>query len=272
VKGPSHRPEHGRSAEESANADMAVAFLQDGLGCANARVVDAIVHRRFRLIQPPQAEGKAPAFDGRDALDFEIGLLHAAFDGWHVAVRDVVAEDRRVACLWHAEGVHLGSYAGEIPTGRRVAFDGMSLFDFEDGLIAAVSSLPGRRDIMARLGCLPPASPGNAGERLVRRFWLEVVGGMNPDAADALLLRQFRRHGAHLEQGRDGFKTYLRNMLASGTGLDVTIEAMMSIGPFVITRTRLRFVSPPPGWCAEQSLVDVFRVDGDAISEHWDLR
>jgi steroid delta-isomerase-like uncharacterized protein len=62
--------------------------------------------------------------------------LRAAFPDVRVEIRDMVAEDDRVAVRWVARATHTGSLFGELATGRPVAVDGATLYRVLDGRIA----------------------------------------------------------------------------------------------------------------------------------------
>jgi len=62
--------------------------------------------------------------------------LRAAFPDVRVEIRDMVAEDDRVAVRWVARATHTGSLFGELATGRPVAVDGASHYRVVDGRIA----------------------------------------------------------------------------------------------------------------------------------------
>jgi len=62
--------------------------------------------------------------------------LRAAFPDVRVEVRDMVAEDDRVAVRWVARATHTGSLFGEEATGRPVAVDGATIHRVVDGRIA----------------------------------------------------------------------------------------------------------------------------------------
>jgi steroid delta-isomerase-like uncharacterized protein len=62
--------------------------------------------------------------------------LRAAFPDVRVEVRDMVAEDDRVAVRWVARATHTGSLFGEEATGRPVAIDGATIHRVVDGRIA----------------------------------------------------------------------------------------------------------------------------------------
>ena len=62
--------------------------------------------------------------------------LRAAFPDVRVEVRDMVAEEGRVAVRWVARATHTGSLFGEIATGRPIAIDGATIHRVVDGRIA----------------------------------------------------------------------------------------------------------------------------------------
>src|SRR5690349_7413694 len=63
-------------------------------------------------------------------------MLQANFDGledFHSAVEDSFATDDRVVCRWRTTGRHAGNFMGFPPTGKRLEFAGISLWEFEAG-------------------------------------------------------------------------------------------------------------------------------------------
>jgi steroid delta-isomerase-like uncharacterized protein len=62
--------------------------------------------------------------------------LRGAFPDVRVEVRDMVAEDDRVAVRWVARATHTGSLFGEEATGRPVTVDGMTVHRVLDDRIA----------------------------------------------------------------------------------------------------------------------------------------
>jgi steroid delta-isomerase-like uncharacterized protein len=62
--------------------------------------------------------------------------IRAALSDARVEVRDMVAEDDRVAVRWVARATHTGSLFGEEATGRPVAVDGATIHRVVDGRIA----------------------------------------------------------------------------------------------------------------------------------------
>ena len=70
--------------------------------------------------------GDAESHDGEFFVSGARGL-RAAFPDVNVEVRDMVAEDDRVAVRWVARATHTGSLFGEEATGRPVAIDGATI-------------------------------------------------------------------------------------------------------------------------------------------------
>ena len=62
--------------------------------------------------------------------------LRAAFPDVRVEIRDMVAEDDRVAVRWVARATHTGSLFGEMATGRPVEVDGATIYRVVDDRIA----------------------------------------------------------------------------------------------------------------------------------------
>ena len=64
--------------------------------------------------------------------------IRMAFPDLVITPRDLVAEGDRVAVRWSCAGTHRAPLGGLPPTGRRVAFDGMSVYRVADGRIVEI--------------------------------------------------------------------------------------------------------------------------------------
>jgi len=62
--------------------------------------------------------------------------LLAAFPDLAIAVDDLIVDGNKVAARWTVEATHLGDGLGVAPTGRRVAFRGMTWMEWRDGKMA----------------------------------------------------------------------------------------------------------------------------------------
>jgi steroid delta-isomerase-like uncharacterized protein len=63
----------------------------------------------------------------------------AAFPDIEREVIDVVADERSAAVRWRLRATHRGEYAGLAPTGNRVNFTGLSLFEFAAGRVVRLA-------------------------------------------------------------------------------------------------------------------------------------
>ncbi|KIT16760.1 nuclear transport factor 2 family protein [Jannaschia aquimarina] len=111
-----------------------------------------------------------------------------------------------------------------------------------------------------------------SGERLVRRFWDEIINAQMIGVVDDLMSHDYRQYADGIAQGPEGLKAFLRETFEASEGMRAEIHDIVSTGEIVVSRTTIRFDSPPPGWATEQTIVDIFRTDGVRLTEHWDMR
>jgi predicted ester cyclase len=81
--------------------------------------------------------------------------FRAGFPDLRCSVNDVVSEGSRVVCRWRMTGTHQGSFLGFAPTGRRVAFDGISEMRFHESRLAEQWTLYDCLGLLHQLGVLP---------------------------------------------------------------------------------------------------------------------
>jgi steroid delta-isomerase-like uncharacterized protein len=72
---------------------------------------------------------------GADPLVQFIATVRAAMPDFAMEVVDGFGNDERAAVQIRLTGTHLGEFRGTPPTGRRIEFNGISLYRFRDGLI-----------------------------------------------------------------------------------------------------------------------------------------
>lgn len=80
--------------------------------------------------------GGQPARDVA-AMGAFLRAVHVAFPDWRVEVRDIVADDVRVAVRWSGSVTHEGPFHGIEPTGRRIDVSGINFYAIDDGQISA---------------------------------------------------------------------------------------------------------------------------------------
>lgn len=101
-------------------------------------------------------------------------------------------------------------------------------------------------------------------KRVVERFVEEVPLGRNLDALDELVAVDYIQHNPHAGQGRAGVRDFFANfhqVLDDGLHPSGTVHVnLIAEGEFVV-RQELR---------DNGMLVDVWRVQGGLLREHWD--
>ena len=88
-------------------------------------------------------------FDGYLAMMAE---TYAGLPDFRVVLEDQFATDDRVVCRWIASGTHDGELFGIPPTGRKVEYMGVSLWEFDDGKARRGWIFSDVASMMAQLG------------------------------------------------------------------------------------------------------------------------
>jgi predicted ester cyclase len=76
----------------------------------------------------------APNVGIEDQKEF-LQAVHAAFEGLHVTIHDLIAEDDQVVVHYEMVGTHRLEWLGIAPSGKRLTFRGMALLTVRDGKI-----------------------------------------------------------------------------------------------------------------------------------------
>ena len=75
-----------------------------------------------------------PGFpQGRDGARLFYQAFFAAFPDGRVTIEDLVSEDDKIAARFSISGTHSGEFLGAAPTGKRLTFSGISIFQFASG-------------------------------------------------------------------------------------------------------------------------------------------
>jgi predicted ester cyclase len=69
-----------------------------------------------------------------------------AFPDWTETVEDIIVEGDKAVSRYVSTGVHKGFFRGQAPTGERIVVDEVSIFRFEDGLVAEQWCVFARRE------------------------------------------------------------------------------------------------------------------------------
>jgi SnoaL-like polyketide cyclase len=96
-------------------------------------------------IRPGEARGPA-------AVDILAEAIRQAFAIDTVEAGAPIGTDDRVAIRWTLRGVHVGSYLGVAPTGRRVEIEGVDVLLIAAGRIVEIWRTYDRLALLRRLG------------------------------------------------------------------------------------------------------------------------
>ena len=158
-----------------------------------------------------------------------------------------------------------------MPTNEEVILKGLSLYCISKGNIVQDWVFADQVGFARQLG-LGAQPEAGAGERLVRQFWENVINAHDPEAADAIMAADYKQNADGIAPGPGGFKEFFRDVLSGSSGMSATIESIIDTGGIVVSTTTISFSTPPEGWAETQTIVDVFRTNGQKLTEHWDLR
>jgi predicted SnoaL-like aldol condensation-catalyzing enzyme len=86
-------------------------------------------------------------------------------------------------------------------------------------------------------------------------------------AADRFLGETYVQHNPQAPDGPEGFKAALSAIFAQAPELSLELKRVVAEGDLVVLHSHMRMAAGDPGF----AVVDVFRVEGARIVEHWDV-
>lgn len=93
---------------------------------------DDIVRERFHPQGVAHLEGPADVH-GPEQMLAQFRMILDAFPDFRVVIDDLISSGEDVAFRWSATGTHRGALLDIAPTGRKVAFSGMTWMKFREG-------------------------------------------------------------------------------------------------------------------------------------------
>jgi steroid delta-isomerase-like uncharacterized protein len=123
----------------------------------------------------PQGE-KGPA-----GFRANLEMLLKGFPDIHYTIKDLVAEDDKVAANFTWVGTHTGQFRNVPATGKSVTNDGMAVFVLKDGKIVSLAILTDRLGFWQGVGLLPVdltpfAGPRKEGVNFIDKFFIPAAG------------------------------------------------------------------------------------------------
>jgi predicted SnoaL-like aldol condensation-catalyzing enzyme len=112
------------------------------------------------------------------------------------------------------------------------------------------------------------ASALEANKKTVLDFYDKALNGADLDAAAAQLGPHYIQHNPNIPDGVDGFMTFVRQLKKAYPLVRGEIKHVFADGDFVILHVHARRTPDELGL----AIVDIFRLEGGKIVEHWDVR
>jgi steroid delta-isomerase-like uncharacterized protein len=128
------------------NKEVVRKLFEESLNKGNLAMISDLFAPDFT---GPQGE-KGPA-----AFRANIELLLKAFPDIHYTIKDLVAEDDKVAANFAWQGIQTGTFRNVTATGKSVTNEGMAVFVLKDGKIVSLAILTDRLGFWQGLGLLP---------------------------------------------------------------------------------------------------------------------
>jgi predicted SnoaL-like aldol condensation-catalyzing enzyme len=101
----------------------------------------------------------------------------------------------------------------------------------------------------------------------VLEMYREVLIGMDSGKVDRYLSPQYLQHSSLAPPGLQALKDFLDKVRRESPDATQTIKRAFVDGDYVIVHVHVVRFPGDPGL----AVVDIFRVEGDAIVEHWDV-
>lgn len=99
----------------------------------------------------------------REEFKHRLLASRAPFPDLRFQIAETIAAGDQVVIAWRMLGTQTGAMGGVPPTGRPIAVQGMTIYDFRDGLIAGHRQVVDRLGVVQQLGLAGPRPPA-AGE------------------------------------------------------------------------------------------------------------
>ncbi len=100
-------------------------------GKGDIRIVDELASPTIRVYYPSMP---APV-EGIAQFKEVLKMVHVAFPDADMEIGPPLAEGNRVACAWTMRGTHKGEMMGVAPTGKQVAWSGITFYRIENGRV-----------------------------------------------------------------------------------------------------------------------------------------
>src|SRR6266536_1478373 len=100
-------------------------------GKGDIKIVDELASPGLRVSYPLMPEPT----EGISAFKEVLKMVHTAFPDIEIEIGEPIAEGDRVAVDWTMRGTHKGDMMGLPPTGKSVAWNGITFYRIENGKV-----------------------------------------------------------------------------------------------------------------------------------------
>lgn len=144
-------PDQNSSSELERNKAISHRFNEEIKNKHNLDAIDELLSPNF--VNYSEIPGFAPT---RAGVKQFFAYFVQAFPDLTCTINDTVAEGNKVVDYFTFEGTHQGEFMGIPVTGKRIKFNGMHIFSFEQGQITGHSNVLDMLTLMIQLGVVPP--------------------------------------------------------------------------------------------------------------------
>jgi predicted SnoaL-like aldol condensation-catalyzing enzyme len=106
-----------------------------------------------------------------------------------------------------------------------------------------------------------------ANKKLVLEFYEQAIGRKDFAAARPYMGDQYRQHAPYAADGPEGLHAFIDWFRETCPNHRYTIRRVIAEGDFVMLHVHGTGGLNPYG----EAVVDIFRVEGDKVVEHWDI-
>jgi steroid delta-isomerase-like uncharacterized protein len=130
--------------------------LKENKAIARRFVEEGLVHPDMldEIVADDYLEGEQE--QGLETLQEHVAAHKAGLPDWRYVVEDMVAEGDKVVVWWRASGTHTGEWWGIPPSGKKVAWSGVSWLRIANGKIAEQRLLWDAMGFHEQIGTIPP--------------------------------------------------------------------------------------------------------------------
>lgn len=104
-------------------------------------------------------------------------------------------------------------------------------------------------------------------KQLVLAFYAKMIGEKDPEAARAYMGERYVQHSPYAQDGFEGVAAFARAFKRDFPAHRYEVKRVIAEGDYVVVHLHGMNGPNPHG----EAVIDIFRVDGDRVVEHWDV-